>query len=236
VAEVKPKSIQLAEFKEEPLSSGRKLLHYIFKDKFGNSRYIWTPPWKGDSGVERLFLKAVEVEEWNDYDGVWSKELRQGAKEIPSLEEIKLPVKIRAGELTELKGVLKGQEGYYYKVSIDVLSDEVRAWKHEEKGEKHFSCIGDVRISWESLQSSLLNVVGIKGASKTVEEVGDWIENRSGYGDWEKIGVRFHVWLGSAEEKVKYEVIGREIVSHVRSFIRKRLSDFGALKKGFEEL
>jgi hypothetical protein len=207
VAEVKPKSIEFAEFKVEPLSSGRKLLHCIFRDKFGNLRYVWIPPWKGESGVERLFLKALEIEEWNDYDGVWSKELRKAAKEIPLLEDIKLPVKISAGALTELKEALGGQEGYYYKVSVDILSDEVRAWKQDEKGEKHFVCIGEVKILWESLQSSLFNVAGIKGVSRTLEEVGDYIEHRPGHGDWEIIGVRFHVWLGSGEEKAKYEVI-----------------------------
>ena len=67
--EPKPRSIQLIGFEEELLPSNRKLLHCLFKDKFGTSRYVWTPPWKAESGVERLFLKALEIEEWNELYG-----------------------------------------------------------------------------------------------------------------------------------------------------------------------
>lgn len=240
--ESKPKSVELAEFREELLPSGRKLLHCIFKEKFGSFRYVWTPPWRGAFGVESLFFKALEIEEWNDYEGVWSKELRQAAEEIPLLEEIKLPVKIRVGEIIELRETLaEGQEEDYYKVAIEVLNDEVKAWKHVE-GKKSFICIGKVKISWDSLQSFLFKGGKIEGVSKGVETVTEWQgdkwdeEKTIVHGDWKDIGVRFYVWLESGADKAEYQVTAKEIASGIRSFIRKRLSDYQALKRGFEEL
>ena len=68
----KGKAIMLVEFQEEPVASGRKLLHCIFKGRYSDELYKWTPPWRQkprEQGVERLFFKALEVEEWNDPDG-----------------------------------------------------------------------------------------------------------------------------------------------------------------------
>jgi len=239
VAEVKPKSIQLSEFTVEPIPSGRKLLHCIFKDKFGNLRYVWTPPWKGESGVVRLLLKALEIEEWNDYDGAWTQELRKAAQEIPSLEEMRLPVKIRLGSMTELPADEEGPGTY--KVAVEVLSDDFVVWKLVKYG-KEFICIGDLIISCDSLSNFLLGGAQIKGVSRSIEKVTVWrgderIEMRPvDSDDWEDLGVRFYVWLESGADKSEYEVIGREFVSYIRSFIRKRLSDYKALKRGFDEL
>lgn len=236
--ESKPRSMELIEFRDELLPSGRKLLHCLFKEKFGTSRYAWIPPWKGDFGVERLFFKALEIEEWNDYEGAWSKELRKASKEIPSLEEIRLPVKIRLGEMADAVMYADGVQQRVYRTAIEVLSDEARVWK-EEKGDESLICISDIKILWESLKSFLLKQAmkaRIKGVSKGVESVTDWIENRPGYGDWEDVGIRFSVWLEAGLEKAEYRVIGKEIASDIRSFIRKRLSDYKALKNGFEEL
>jgi hypothetical protein len=208
------------------------LLHCIFKDKFGNSRYIWTPPWKGESGVESLFFKALEIEEWNDYDGAWSKELRKAAQEIPSLEEIKLPIKIKLGGMTELPADEKGPGTY--RATVQVLNDELNAWIDKES-ERSFLCIGEVKVSWESFKNFLLEQPRIRSVSKGMEKVGEF-SGSGGYGEWEDLGVRFYVWLELGADKSGYEVIGRELVSCIRSFIRKRLSDYRALKRGFDEL
>lgn len=237
--ETKHKSIELVGFREESLPSGRKLLHCNFKDKFGTSRHVWTPPWKGESGVERLFFKALEIEEWNDYEGAWSKELKQASREIPSLEEIRLPVKIQLGEMEEqAKYGIHAEEAY--RVAIEIVSDEKAVWK-EGKGDALLICIGKVRIPWDSLQSFLLQraeTTKIRGVSKGIEDVTgctQWYDNgQCAY--WDNIGVSFYVGLQARLEKTEYRVIGKQIVSEIRSFIRKRLSDYEALKRGFEEL
>ncbi len=235
----KPITIDSIAFEEELLPSGRKLLHLIFKQKFGASHYKWTPPWKGDFGVEKLFFKALEIEEWNDYDGVWSKELRKSSKEIPSLDEIRLPVKIRLGELT---GPMKNQlDEDTYRLAVELLSDEKQAYIAESGGES-FICIGEVKIPWESFSAFLLKIPVVRGASKGIETVTEWVgdewdgEGTVVHGDWEDKGVRFWIWLKIGIEKAEYQVIGKELAANIRSFIRKRLSDYQALKRGFEEL
>lgn len=233
----KPITIDSIAFEEEPLPSGRKLLHLIFKRKFGTSHYKWTPPWRGDYGVERLFFKALEIEEWNDYEGVWSKELRQVSKEIPSLDEIRLPVKVGVGEMT---GPIEDKSedeliDSTYRVAIELLTDEKRAWK-DVSGGKPLMCIGEVKIPWDSLSAFLLKIPIIRGVSKEIETFGDWVPTSPGHGDWEDMGIRFYVWLKAGAEKAEYQVIGKELASNIRSFIRKRLSDHQALKRGFEEV
>lgn len=233
--EPKLKSIMLAKFDEELLPSGRKLLHCVFKEKFGTFRYIWTPPWKGNFGVERLFFKALEVEEWNDYEGVWSKELRQAAAEIPALEEIKLPVKIQLGEIAD---IAEDEElPRAYRVAIDVLSEEATAYK-EVEGVKTFICVDKVKFSWDSLKSFIFKVNKIWSVSTNVEDATEciaWYENGA-CAQRETVGVRFYVWLEAGLEKNEYLVIAKEIAFNIRSFVRKGLSDYRALKRGFEEL
>jgi len=229
----RPRSIELAEYQEELLPSGRKLLHCIFKDKFGTFTYKWTAPWKGEVGVEKLFFKALEIEEWNDYEGAWSKELRQASKEIPSLEEMELPVRIQVGQMAEV--IEDRLTGEAYRAAIEVLSDQVRAWQDKE-GEELFLCIGEVKISYRSLSSALLKQRNIKGISEGIEDFKDWVESGPGYGDWERLGICFYVWLDAGLDKTAYQVMGRQLASDIRSFIRKRLSDHRALKRGFEEL
>jgi len=235
--ESKPKSIEFAEFKEELLPSGRKLLHLVFKEKFGSFRYVWIPPWKGETGVEKVFFKALEIEEWNDYEGAWSKELKKAAGEIPSLEDIKLPVKIRVGGVTYCSEVWCDELGEeeFYSVSVQVLSDEVGAWKYADN-KKKFICIGDIKISWDSIKNILIKQDNIRDVSEGIETVSEWFDvgdDRCEKG--EDIGVSFSVLLEAGLEKAKYQVIGREIAFNIRSFIRKCLSDYHALKKGFEE-
>ena len=230
----KPITIESVAFQEEPLPSGRKLLHFIFKQKFGTYHYKWTPPWKGDYGVERLFFKALEIEEWNDYDGVWSKELRQASKEVPTLDEIRLPVKIRVGEMAGPMKIREEADEDGYKVDIELLTDEKRVWMDKLRG-KSLLCIGEVKIPLESFSTVLFTMPMIRGMSRNMEGIDDWIETSPGHGDWESIGVRFHVWLKAGAGKAKYQIFGKELSASIRSFIRKCLSDHQALKRGFEE-
>lgn len=233
--EPKPKSIRLAEFEEELLPSGRKLLHCIFGAKFGTSRYVWIPPWKGDFGVERLFFKALEIEEWNDYDGAWSTELRKAASEIPLLEDIKLPVKIQLGEIADMAEDEDLPRAY--RVAIDVLSEELTACKEVKKG-KMFLCVGEVKFSWDSLKNFLLKVNNIWSVSTNLEDTNECIlwDGEGDCAQWETVGVRLYIWIEAGLEKSEYLVIAREIAFNIRSFIRKGLSDYRALKRGFEEV
>lgn len=229
----KPITIELIDFKEELLPSGRKLLHTIFKHKHGTSHYKWTPPWKGDSGVEKLFFKALEIEEHNDAEGAWSKELKQASKEIPILNEFRLPVKITIGEMTEVKNIETRGKQYknLYMIAIEILKDEENGTQVQRvvKVDKIFIQIGDIKIAWDSLKSFLLKKQ-IELISTEPEEIGDYF-----YSDWIPSGIRFNVWLPMGLGKIQYQSISQEIASSIRSFIRKYLSDYKSLKKGFEE-
>lgn len=237
--ETKPRAIELAEFKDELLPSGRKLLHCIFKDKFGTSRYVWIPPWRGGFGVERLFFKAFEIEEWNDPEGAWSKELKEASKEVAAIGEVKLPVKVRLGEMAELvKPGELGAQQTVYRLAIEVIGEEADVSMTKE-GEESFICVGDVRISCESLKTFLSRIrqdSGVRGISQGVGEVKeDWIQDSGWDGHWATMGARFWVWLETGLDRTRYQVIGRDVAAQVRSFVRKRLSDYRALKKSFDE-
>ena len=98
----KLKAVMLVDFQEEILPTSRKLLHCIFQDRYSDWTYRWPPPWRDkerERGVERLLLKALEVEEWNDPKGIWSDELKKAAEEIPQLKEFQLPVEVSCGGL-----------------------------------------------------------------------------------------------------------------------------------------
>lgn len=218
----KPITIGLLEFQEELLPSGRKLLHFIFKRKFGTDHYKWTPPWKGDYGVERLFFKSLEIEEWNDYDGVWSKELKQVAKDIPSLDEIRLPVKVRVGEMGEEYNAEGKME---YRIAIEVLRNEVEVHERDD-----FLCIGNVKIAWDSLETFLLKKP-IAAISRGFEGI---ITGEYPY--QEEIGARFYIFLNKSLNKIEYQNISREVASNIRFFIRKYISDYKAIERGFEEI
>lgn len=234
----KPVAIQPVSFQEESLPTGRKLLHVIFKRRYGDfeQTYKWTPQWKGDYGIEKTFFKALEVEEWNDYDGVWSKELKQASKEIPSLDDLRLPVKVRMGELT---GPVENKAGVEtYRVAVELLSDEQAVWREQDT-----ICIGQVQIPWKSFSTFLLlKGRSVCGVSKGIETVQEWVGDEPSsdrsfvHGDWENVGVRFRVWIETVWEKTEYHSIGRELAATIRSFIRKRFADYKALKGGFEEL
>jgi hypothetical protein len=230
----KPIGIEAIGFEEEPLPSGRKLLHLILKRKFGDSYYRWTPSWKGDYGVERPFFKALETEEWNDYDGVWSRELKRVSKEIPSLEEIRLPMRIKVGEMVGPTKMKKEADDDTYKVAIEFLTDEKRVWRDIEAG-RPLICLGELKLPLASFKKALFSIPMVKGMSTDVDVLTDWVENRPGHGDWESIGISFHVWVNAGEAKEKYQTLGKQISNNIRSFVRKCLSDHQAIGKGFEE-
>lgn len=233
--EIKPKSIRLVDFKEELLPSGRKLIHCIFEDKYGGSlfHYRWTAPWRdkgGEHGVERLLFKCIEIEEWNDFDGVWSEELRKVAKEVPSLEDMELPVKIEISGITE--DFTADGEGIheYWRIGINILNDKTLVRKYREYG-KDYIRIGDVSMSWDSLQYELYTVKEIESFSEGIQEM--WEGDSPN--DAVEVGVCFSIWVKKAAERTQYQTITKEIASCIRHFIRDRLSVYRAIKKGFEE-
>ena len=240
--EIKPKSIKLVDFKEELLPSGRKLIHCIFEDKYGGSRfhYRWTAPWRdkeSEHGVERLFLKCLEIEEWNDYDGVWSEELRRVSKEVPCLEEMVLPVRIEIGGVSEDVEVVEtdNEEVKLESLIIDVniLSGEESVMK-DIQNSKEYIKVGSVSMAWELLKSDLHRIKRLDGVTEGIRSVTLWVPDGSG-GYVDAGGVSFGVWIYRTVNKNEYQVISREIASCIRRFIRNRLSEYKAIKKGFEE-
>jgi hypothetical protein len=235
--EAKPKSVKLVNLEEELLPSGRKLLHCIFQNRYGSGfEYKWTAPWRdkeGEHGVERLFFECLATEEWNDYDGVWSEELRKVAKEVPSLEEMALPVKIEIGGVTEI--VTVGEEGKWESLGIrvNILSDEESVMRDIEHGEDYIM-VGPIRMAWESLKYDLLSLERVSSVSEGTQKVILGVPDGSGgYVDVE--GVSFGVLVDRTVNKNEYQVISRGIASCIRHFIRSRLSEYKAIRKGFEE-
>jgi hypothetical protein len=228
--EAKPKSVKLVNFEEELLPSGRKLLHCVFQNRYGSGfQYKWTAPWRdkeGEYGVERLFFKCLGTEEWNDYDSVWSEELRKVAKEVPSLEEIALPVKVEISGVTEHFTIDEEGVHEYLKIHVDVLTDEETVRKDRVYG-KEYIRVGSVNMAWESLSFDLLLSKELAASSEIIEEV----VNASGHVK----GVSFWVSVKKMEDKGEYQIISRKIASCIRHFIRDRLSEYKAIKKGFEE-
>ena len=230
----KPVNIESINFEEESLPSGRKLVHIIFKQKFGTYRYKWTPPWKGEYGVEKIFLKALEIEEFNDPEGIWSKELKEAAKEVPSLDEIRLPLKITLGEITEEIYKESGDKQYHnlYRIYVEILEDKDTGVgiSLNEEVHKIFIKIGNVKIAWNSLKDSLQSIKEIKLVSTEPEEMGEYI-----YSEWCPNGIHFCVWIPMELNKSQFQNVGREISFNIRSIIRKYLSHYKALNRGFEE-
>lgn len=212
-------------------------MHCIFQNRYGSGfQYKWTAPWRdkeGEHGVQRLFFKCLGTEEWNDYDSVWSEELRKVAKEVPSLEKMVLPVKIEMGGVTEI--VTVGEEGKWESLGIEVniLSDEEGVMRDIEHG-KEYIMVGSVRMAWESLKYDLESLGRVSSVSEGIRKVTFMVPDGSGgYVDVE--GVSFGVLIDRTVNKNEYQVISRGIASCIRHFIRSRLSEYKAIKKGFEE-
>lgn len=181
--------------------------------------------------VEHLFLKSLQIEEWNDYDGVWSQELREVSKEVPALEEMKLPVTIKIGEATEdIKENKDGISEEYWKICVHISSDEQFVGKHKE-GDKQYLSIGQVNMAWDSLQQELFHIKQVKFLSEGIRSTKIWNPD----GLTETVGAHFWVWVKKPADRTQYQVITKEIASGIRRFIRSRLSEYKSLKKGFEE-
>jgi len=234
--EAKPKSVKLVNFEEELLPSGRKLLHCIFQNRYGSGfQYKWTAPWRdkeGEHGVERLFFKCLATEEWNDYDGVWSEELTKAAKRVPSLEEIKLPVKIGMDDVSEERREgSQGKSQEYWVICVTITEDELSVRCGWQK-DKQYIVVGSVNMAWEQLKEELFLTEQVPLLSQKLKSLE--------YYDFDiqqniEIGIQFWVWVKKAIDKTEYEVSVRQIVSCIRRFIRTRLSEYKAIKRGFEE-
>ncbi len=235
----KPKAIKLVNLEEELLHSGRKLLHCIFEDRYGNLRfsYRWTAPYRGkegDYGIEHLFFSSLQVEEWNDPSGVWTQELKKVSEEVPSLGELKLPVEIGISEAIEdIKVDNKGVSREYWKICIEISNDEQDVYLYQKDGNQFLS-IGQIRMSWEALKREIFQTGHAKYISKEMSPV--YAEDSRGYILEDPVlGIQFWIWLEKAADRVQYETTTRDIAFRIRSFIRSRLSEYKSLKKGFQE-
>jgi hypothetical protein len=234
--ETKPKSVKLVNFEEEQLPTGRKLLHCIFQNRYGAGfQYKWTAPWRdkeGEHGVEKLFFRCLATEEWNDYDGVWSGELTRAAKRVPSLEEMKLPVRIGMDDVREeVKKEPQGKSQEYWVICVTITGDELPVVYKKADGEQHI-VVGSVSMAWERLKEELFHTNQVPLLSREIESILTYDYDMQRY---EETGIKFWVWVNKATDKTEYEVSVRQIASCIRRFIRTRLSDYKAIKRGFEE-
>ena len=222
----RPKSIELVQFQEDLIPSGRKILSCVFKQKFGGDWYYkWTPAWAGDYGVERLFFKALEVEEYNDPKGIWTRELIQASGKVPPLADLKLPLTIVLGTMKE--------DTDSYEIVVLILSHEdpefAESVEASRRG-KAFS-IGNCEVDYELLASLLSMRCDIRAISELCETEWEPLDGSEA----EPLGVSFSIWLDKGKDKILYEAIGREIAWNIRCFLRDTLSVYKALKKGIEE-
>jgi hypothetical protein len=195
--EVKPKSVKLINLEEELLPSGRKLLHCIFQNRYGSGfQYKWTAPWRdkeSEYGVQRLFFRCLATEEWNDYDGVWSEELRKVSREVPLLEDMVLPVKIEVGGVTEIVDVVEEGKWESLVVEVNILSEEENVMTYRGGGEDYIR-VGDVRMAWASLKSELDGVKGVDSVSEGIQRVRLGVpDGDGGYVDVEGVGLGVRV-------------------------------------------
>jgi hypothetical protein len=222
-----PKAITLMNFQEELLPSGRKLLHGIFKSQWADELYRWTPPWRdkpGQYGVERLFFKALEVEEWNDPDGVWNEELKKAAEDIPPLKDMKVPVRVECSRLTALKS-----EHWGYKIDVSILGDDEKVSGGLPPGSFQ---IGRCSFNHERFKDDFLaHFSGKWGLSigKTFERLWEGPDYAP-----EEVGIAFSIWIPNNLDRVDYRSLGRELAYFVRSYIRRTLSDYRTIKSAFE--
>jgi len=234
--EAKPKSVKLVNFEEQLLPTGRKLLHCIFQNRYGSGfQYKWTAPWRdkeGEHGVERLFFKCLATEEWNDYDGVWSQELAKAAKRVPSLEEMKLPVKIGMGDVSEERREgPQGKSQEYWVICVTITEDELPV-RCGRQNDKQYILVGSVNMAWEQLKEELFLTKQVHLLSREIKNIETYDPDMF---RTEVVGIKFWIWLKKAIDKTEYEVTVRQIVSYIRRFIRIRLSEYKAIKRGFEE-
>jgi hypothetical protein len=234
--DTKPKSIKLVSFDEELLPSGRKFLHCIFQNRYGEAyHYKWTVPWRdkgSEYGLERLLFKCLATEEWNDFDSLWSEELKKAAKRVPCLEEMKLPVRIGMGDATEeRRGEPQGESQDYWVICVSITEDELPVRCGHQKG-KQYIRVGSVNMAWEQLRDELFQTEQTHLLSREIKEIETYDPDMY---RTDITGIKFWMWVKKAADKTEYEVSVRRIVSCIRRFIRTRLSEYMAIKRGFEE-
>jgi hypothetical protein len=233
----KPKAIKLVRLEEEQLPSGRKLLHCFFEDRYGNlpHSYRWTAPYRGrdgDYGIEHLFFKSVQVEEYNDPSGVWTQELKKVAEEMPSLGEMKLPVEIEiGGAIEDMEDDNTGISEEFWKIRVEISRGEQDVSLYEEQG-KQYLTIGQVNMAWKLLKHEISQTKEVKFISEEMSPSN--IVDNGGY-IVDTVGIYFWLWLKKTADRVQYQVATRDISFRIRSFIRSRLSEYKSLKKGFQE-
>lgn len=233
----KGKSVRLIDFEEQLLTSGRKLLFVIFEDKFGDRRfrYRWPAPWadtQDGKGLVTLLVKAREVEEWNETEGAWSRELKEIAKELPGLEDLVLPAKIQIGRIEET--VAPDNEGELFdswSIFVEILTESGRIEVIKDKWGNFRLDVGPVGMDWRALADNLRELEGVLLVEnpKTMWQEG-WTDQYS-----EPLGVSFEVVVVKPSGSSRYRTIGREIAVCLRRFIRGRLGQYKSLRRGFEE-
>lgn len=233
--EDKPKAIILTKLITEPTAAGRKMLHCIFTNRYGEQQYHyrWIPPWQSKEnnlGVEQLFLKALDVERWNDPDGAWSKELDAASQECESLEEVKPVIRITLREVWEEhedSGYLFYGPGWIINFAID-SKDHFTGVTNDN--DELFLNIDDCNIAWFGLKKEITQVAGV------LEVLGD-ITQHGIYDDIVYIGseVHFAIWADKFEDKIRYKGLTKEIKYRIMNHVNRKLSEYRMLKKGLED-
>ena len=205
----KPRAIRLAKLEEERHTSGRKLLHCIFEDYYGSQprSYRWTTPWRsrpGHCGIEQLFFKSLEVEEYNDPEGVWDRELKKVAEEIPQLGEMKLPVKVEIGGVVEDKwDDDAGTPVACWRICIEISRYEQYAIQHEEPPGGQYLAIGEVSMAWRSLQDEIYQIKDVMFIQDKMESIE--VCDNAGY-VIDVTGVCFCLWLRKFTDRIQYQI------------------------------
>ena len=220
--ERKARTMKLAEnpFEEELLPQ-QTLLHVYFEDRWKNF-FKWTPKWLE---VEKIFFKAIEVEEENNPEGPWSGELKKASERIPSLREFKLPVGIEYSGLHEID-----EEGWRYKIEVSILpgGESVGISDHGKGfyiGDCHFKMSSFIKALLEKIQTCKIVI------SKICTDLG-WTPEGSVPGE----GICFYIWLEEGLERTDYQIASREITGVIRSYIRGVILDSRSIKRGFEDI
>lgn len=227
IRQVTGKDIRLKRFEEETLASGRKLLRCIFESQYGGGTYIWIPPWRekpGQHGVEKLFFKALEVEEWNDPQGAWYEELEKVSEEVPKLREFRLPVRIDCTGLVKVPA-----DKWAYRIVISIFGEEATAERLRSGNLR----IGECELDFQQFRQDFETHFVDKWHFSLSKDL-DGIWEGSGWGAY-PLGVSFSVFVPTSVKTENYRLLGYELSFFLRSYIRRELQRFYYLKNGFAE-
>jgi len=223
--EQKARTIRLKEdsFKKEPLIQ-QTLLYIYFEDRWRNF-FKWTPKWLD---VEKIMWKALEVEEKNNPNGLWSKEWEKVSERIPYLKEFKLPVRVTCGDMGEVD-----EEEWRYRVEVCILPKESTYVGGSRRGSKKFS-INNYTFKMGSLVNALKSVPVKYGLAFGTECFGI-NQNVEPTDYFPGGGVYFYVWLPYKISRADYRILAREMAGAIRSYIRSVILDLRNIEEGFEE-